>query len=196
MKEPFVPGTSETYRTSWENPGLVHLALQTAPGSWQAIAQSQNPRLLSCSAITILKLLVSSEQGDSVTWKLSSPVGRCWASGHNQVKDRGKKDLLLSAGKNNTWGLPQSRVSPNSSTGEVLSKRVCAYSWRRLSRGKFSIELGQRLTESPLVEWSKEGQNHPSFFPLRGGLTSYRMQGHVSNHYRFLSTDLSHLKRN
>ena len=67
MKEPFVPGTSETYRTSCENPDLVHLALQTAPGSWQAIAQSQNPRLLSCSAITILKLLVSSEQGDSVT---------------------------------------------------------------------------------------------------------------------------------
>ena len=67
MKEHFVPGTSETYRTSRENPDLAHLALQTAPASWQATAQSQNPRLLSGSAVTILKLLVSSEQGDSVT---------------------------------------------------------------------------------------------------------------------------------
>lgn len=43
MKEPFVPGTSETYRTSRENPDLVLLSLQTAPASWQATTQSQDP---------------------------------------------------------------------------------------------------------------------------------------------------------
>ena len=56
-------------------------------------------------------------------------LGECRAQRHNQG----------SFSKQQKWG--------------PFMLRLCAYAWRGLSKGEFSIEFGQRLTESKVWKW-------------------------------------------
>ena len=57
------------------------------------------------------------------------PLGECRAQRHNQG----------SFSKQQNWG--------------PFMLRFCTYAWSGLSKGEFSIEFGQRLTESKLWKW-------------------------------------------
>ena len=60
-----------------------------------------------------------------------------------------RKALLLAASKENTRIFPKA-VSPQQQNWAHFKLRVHAYSGRSLSRGEWSIEPGQRLSESKL----------------------------------------------
>ena len=60
-----------------------------------------------------------------------------------------RKDLLLATSKENTRD-HFSKCLPELQNWESLKLRVCAYPWGVLRRGEFSLELGQRSTESKL----------------------------------------------
>ena len=59
----------------------------------------------------------------NVFQKLGSLLRGCGACRHNQAQDRKKEEFILAADKENTEDLAQSRVSPNSKTGVVLTCR-------------------------------------------------------------------------
>ena len=59
----------------------------------------------------------------NVFQKLGSLLGGCRAYRHSQAQDWKKEQFILAANKENTEDLSQSRISPNSKTGVVLSCR-------------------------------------------------------------------------
>ena len=71
-------------------------------------------------------------------------------TGTTKPKMGRRKDLLLAVSKKNTRDLCQSSVSPEQQNWGSFKLRVHAYSRRGLSRGEFSIKLGQKLTVSKL----------------------------------------------
>ena len=93
-------------------------------------------------------------------------------------KTRGRNDLLLSASKENTRDLSQSSVSLGWQHWGCFKPRIHAFSWRSLSRGKFSIEFRQRSTQSKLqltdIMRVREGQHHhPLGSSWSGGLSTW-----------------------
>ena len=82
--------------------------------------------------------------------------------------------------KGNTRDLSQALSSQQQNWGN-LKLKVHEYSWGGLSRGEFSIVLGQRSTESSF-SWSQKDQHHLPILHLCRGLSSCRTQRYVAKY--------------
>ena len=134
-------------------------------------------RLKQASVVLWWKLRHSSllDPTTPLTQKLGPPLGRHQTKRHNLAKIRRRIYHLQQVRK--TLGIfPKAVSSPNmnSEIGRSFKLRVHAYSQRGLSRGKFSIELGQRCmaSEIQLIEVRrvrKDQHHHPLDSSWAGG---------------------------
>ena len=117
--------------------------------------------------------------------KLSSPLGGCWEKKTKPSQRLEERRIYYLEQEREVPKIFPKTVSPQQHNWGSFKPREQSYSWRSVSRGEFSAELENRLTESKLqlteVTRIWKGQHHLSILYLGGGLTSYRTQRYISD---------------
>ena len=97
-----------------------------------------------------------------------SPLGGCQANRHSQATNQKKERLITCSTYGESPGSPPKQYLPKEQNWECFRLRSYAYSWRSLSWGEFSIEMGQSLTDSKLFLKSRRS--------IKSTSTSLRLQ--------------------